>query len=88
MKDRTEAKAEEQTSVQVLSGHWGGTEIRYLTPHMPQPVWKTVLINWLHCGMNLLFEVIMVRTVQHRVELRGCSDGVFHHTEMKVLSVS
>lgn len=88
MKDRTDAEAEEQTSGRVLSEHRGGTEILYLTPHMLQPVWKTVLINWLHCGMNLLFEAIMVRTVQHQAELRGCTDGVFHYTEMKLLSAA
>lgn len=35
---------------------------------MLQPIWKTALINRLHCGMKLLFEVIMVRTVQQHVE--------------------
>lgn len=34
---------------------------------MLQPIWKTALINRLHCGMKLLFEVIMVRTVSSDV---------------------
>lgn len=30
----------------------GVTQILYLTPHMVQLVWKTVLINWLHWGIK------------------------------------
>lgn len=72
----------------VLSERRGGTEIPYLTPRMLQPVWKTALINWLHCGMNLLFEAIVVRTVQHRVELGDTPDGLFQYAEMKLLSAA
>lgn len=48
-------------------------------------VGETVPISWLYCGMKLLFETIMVRPVQHQVELRGCSDGAFHYTKNKAI---
>lgn len=51
------------TQGRVLS-RWEGTEILYLIPRMLLSVWKTAPINWLHCGMKLLFEATMVRTVQ------------------------
>lgn len=71
----------------VLSERRGGTEILYLTPCMLQPVWKTALINWLHRGMKLLFEEIMVHTAQHSVELKGFF-FFFYCTEMKLLSAA
>lgn len=61
----------------VLSEHKGGTEILYLTPHMLQPIWKTVPINWLHCGMKPLFEAIKVCTGQRCAKLWSSSDMSF-----------
>lgn len=79
------AKAEEQTSV--LSEQQGGAEIPYLTPRMLQRVWKTALINRLHCGMKHLSEALLVLTAQRRGSQR-LFQGVFQYTEMKLLSAA
>lgn len=65
LKDGTDAKAEEQTSPRAESYHAGkGQRYSILFPACFCPFGKTAPINWLHCGMKLLFEATMVRTVQ------------------------